>query len=117
MGSEPDLAKAASCLAEMSSLLQEDLTGLEVVEGEARKVRQWRAEVERQAEGLMTRGMATGNQTHLATGLQVFYNLGTLSSVMDNMMEDMLKKLRTQWTESLDIKRITDSSEAGIKNN
>ena len=40
------------------------------VEGEARKVRQWRAEVERQAEGLMTRGMATGNQTHLATGLQ-----------------------------------------------
>ena len=115
MGSEPDLAKAASCLAEMSSLLQEDLTGLEVVEGEARKVRQWRAEVERQAEGLMTRGMATGNQTHLATGLQVFYNLGTLSSVLDNMMEDLQKKLKTQWTESLDIKRITDSSEAGLK--
>ena len=39
------------------------------MQGEARKVRQWRAEVERQAEGLMTRGMATG-QTHLATGLQ-----------------------------------------------
>ena len=48
---EPDLAKAASCLSEMASLLQEDLTGLEVVEGEARKVRQWRLEVERQAEG------------------------------------------------------------------
>ena len=110
---EPDLAKAASCLAEMSSLLQEDLTGLEVVEGEARKVRQWRAEVERQAEGLMTRGMATGNQTHLATGLQVFYNLGTLPSVLETMTGDLQKKLRTQWTESLDIKRITDSSEQG----
>ena len=115
MGSEPDLTKAASCLAEMSCLLQEDLTGLEVVEGEARKVRQWRAEVERQAEGLMTRGMATGNQTHLATGLQVFYNLGTLSGVLDTMMEDLQRKLKTQWTESLDIKRITESSEAGLK--
>ena len=112
---EPDLAKAASCLSEMASLLQEDLTGLEVVEGEARKVRQWRLEVERQAEGLLTRGMTTGNQTQLATGLQVFYNLGTLSSVMDNLMEDLQLKLKTQWTQSLDIKRITDSSEAGLK--
>ena len=30
---ETDLAKAASGLAELASLLQEDLTGLEVVEG------------------------------------------------------------------------------------
>ena len=42
-----------------------------MVEGEARRVRQWRLEVERQAEGLLTRGMTTGNQTHMATGLQV----------------------------------------------
>ena len=44
------------------------MAGLEVVEGEARKVRQWRLEVERQAEGLITRGMTTGNQTNLASG-------------------------------------------------
>ena len=109
---EADLAKAASCLAEMASLLQEDLQGVEVVEGEARKVRQWRLEVERQAEGQLTRGMATGNQTHLATGLQVFYNLGTLASVLDTTVADMQQRLRTQWTECLDIKRITEA-EAG----
>ena len=109
---EADLAKAASCLAEMASLLQEDLQGVEVVEGEARKVRQWRLEVERQAEGQLTRGMATGNQTHLATGLQVFYNLGTLASVLDTTVAEMQQRLRTQWTECLDIKRITEA-EAG----
>ena len=113
--SEPDLTKAASCLAEMSSLLQDDLSGLEVVEGETRKVRQWRLEVERQAEGLMSRGMTTGNQTLLATGLQVFYNLGTLPTVLDTMVDDLLQKLRSQWTQCLDIKRITDTSEAGHK--
>merc|ERR1711952_625827 len=91
---EADLAKAASCLAEMASLLQEDL------------------EVERQAEGQLTRGMATGNQTHLATGLQVFYNLGTLASVLDTTVAEMQQRLRTQWTECLDIKRITEA-EAG----
>jgi len=115
--SEPDLAKAASCLAEMSTLLQDDLNGLEVVEGEARRVRQWRLEVERQAEGLLTRGMSTGNQTHLATGLQVFYNLGTLATVMDTLMDDLLFKLRTHWTQSLDIKRITDASENSVAQN
>ena len=93
---EADLAKAASCLAEMASLLQEDLQGVEVVEGEARKVRQWHLEVERQAEGQLTRGMATGNQTHLATGLQVFYNLGTLASVLGTTVAEMQQRLRTQ---------------------
>ena len=35
-GQEADIAKAATYLSEMSVLLQDDLTGLEVVEGEAR---------------------------------------------------------------------------------
>ena len=105
-----DLTKAASCLYEVTGLLAEDVAGVEVVEGEARKVRQWQLEVERQAEGLMTRGMTTGNQTHLATGLQVFYNLGTLPSVMETFLADMNQKLRTHWTDSLDIKRMTDTT-------
>ena len=45
---ESDMAKAASWLAELSSFLQEVLTGLEVVEGETRRVRKWSAEAERQ---------------------------------------------------------------------
>ena len=107
---EGDLTKAASCLYEVAGLLAEDVAGVEVVEGEARKVRQWRLEVERQAEGLMTRGMTTGNQTHLATGLQVFYNLGTLPAVLETFLADLHGKLRAHWTESLDIKRMTESS-------
>ena len=107
---EGDLTKAASHLYEVAGLLAEDVAGVEVVEGEARKVRQWRLEVERQAEGLMTRGMSTGNQTQLATGLQVFYNLGTLPAVLDTFLADLHGKLRAHWTESLDIKRMTESS-------
>jgi len=109
---ETDLGKAASGLAELSGLLQEDLTGLEVVEGEARRVRQWRAEVERQGEQLLLRGLATGNQAQLGSGLQVFYNLGTLPTVVDSMVEDLHSKLRSTWTEGLDIKRISDKSQS-----
>jgi len=108
---ETDLAKAASGLAELSSLLQEDLTGLEVVEGEARRARQWRAEVERQGEQLLVRGLTTGNQAQLGTGLQVFYNLGTLPEIVDNMVEELHAKLKTTWVEGLDIKRISDKSQ------
>ena len=108
---ETDLAKAASGLAELSSLLQEDLTGLEVVEGEARRVRQWRAEVERQGEQLLVRGLATGNQAQLGTGLQVFYNLGTLPEMVENMVEELHTKLKATWVEGLDIKRISDKSQ------
>jgi len=110
---ETDLAKAASGLAELSSLLQEDLTGLEVVEGEARRVRQWRAEVERQGEQLLVRGLATGNQAQLGTGLQVFYNLGTLPEMVENMVEELHTKLKATWVEGLDIKRISDKSQVG----
>merc|ERR1719495_2646813 len=117
-GGEADLGKAASGLAELSSLLQEDLTGLEVVEGEARRVRQWRAEVERQGEQLLLRGLATGNQAQLGTGLQVFYNLGTLPEIVDSMVEDLHSKLRSSWTEGLDIKRISDKSQVeGLSKN
>jgi len=108
---ETDLAKAASGLAELASLLQEDLTGLEVVEGEARRVRQWRAEVERQGEQLLVRGLATGNQAQLGTGLQVFYNLGTLPEMVGNMVEELHTKLKATWVEGLDIKRISDKSQ------
>jgi len=115
---ETDLAKAASGLAELSSLLQEDLTGLEVVEGEARRARQWRAEVERQGEQLLVRGLTTGNQAQLGTGLQVFYNLGTLPEIVDSMVEELHSKLKSTWVEGLDIKRISDKSQVeGLSKN
>jgi hypothetical protein len=81
------------------------------VEGEARRVRQWRAEVERQGEQLLVRGLATGNQAQLGTGLQVFYNLGTLPEMVDSMMEELHSKLKATWVEGLDIKRISDKSQ------
>ena len=105
-----DLAKAASGLVELASLLQEDLTRLEVVEGEARRVRQWRAEVERQGKQLLVRGLATGNQAQLGTGLQVLYYLGTLHEMVGNMVEELHTKLKATWVEGLDIKRISDKS-------
>lgn len=112
-GGETDLGKAATGLAELSDLLLEDVAGLEVVEGEARRVRQWRAEVERQGEGLVNRGLSTGNQGQLGTGLQVFYNLGTLPKVVDTILEELYNKLKTSWSEGLDIKRISEKGDNG----
>lgn len=111
MAGAADLTKAASSLAELGELLQEDLSGLEVVEGEARLARQWRAEVERQGEALLTRGMETGNQAQLGTGLQVFYNLGTLAKVVDSLLDSSHAQLRQMFADGLDIKRISSTAE------
>lgn len=111
MAGAADLTKAASSLAELGELLQEDLSGLEVVEGEARLARQWRAEVERQGEALLTRGMETGNQAQLGTGLQVFYNLGTLAKVVDSLLDCSHAQLRQMFADGLDIKRISSTAE------
>jgi len=108
---ESELGKAATSLAELADLLQADLAGLEVVEGEARRVRQWRVEVERQGEQLLSRGLATGNLAQLATGLQVFYNLGTLPAVVESVLAELQDKLRVAWVEGLDIKRISEKGE------
>ena len=110
---ETDVGKAAQGLAELSDLLQEDLTGLEVVEGEARRARQWRAEVERQGEQLLARGLETGNQASTGTGLQVFYNLGSLSAVVAGLLDSLHSEVRHAWTEGLDIKRISERGEQG----
>lgn len=69
--------------------------------------------MERQGDLLFQRGLAQGNQAHLGTGLQVFYNLGTLPSVVETMLGDMQTKLKETWTEGLDIKRISSGPETG----
>ena len=112
-GGETDVGKAAQGLAELSDLLQEDLTGLEVVEGEARRARQWRAEVERQGEQLLARGLETGNQASTGTGLQVFYNLGSLPAVVAGLLDSLHSEVRQAWTEGLDIKSISERGEQG----
>ncbi|XP_023320324.1 conserved oligomeric Golgi complex subunit 5-like [Eurytemora carolleeae] len=115
-----DLAKAASGLAELGELVEGDLSGIEVVEGEVRRMWAWRTDVERQGETLLTRGMETANQSHLGTGLQVFYNLGTLPEVLTKLLDTSLTRLKTQASDLLDIRKISaaadEAGKGGSKN-
>lgn len=110
-----DLAKAASGLAELGELVEGDLSGVEVVEGEVRRMYTWRAEVERQGESLLVRGIETGNQSQLGTGLQVFYNLGTLPETLTKLLDTAHTKFKTQATDLLDIRKITAQAEEAGK--
>jgi len=117
---ELDLAKAASGLAELGELVEGDLSGIEVVEGEVRRMWGWRTDVERQGETLLNRGMETANQSQLGTGLQVFYNLGTLPEMLNKLLENCHAKLKSQATDLLDIRKISAAAEEsgkGVKTN
>jgi len=110
-----DLVKAASGLAELGELVEGDLSGIEVVEGEVRRMYTWRSEVERQGETLVNRGMETGNQSQLGTGLQVFYNLGTLPEVLTKLLDNCHTKLKAQATDLMDIRKISVTAEEAGK--
>jgi len=112
---ELDLVKAASGLAELGELVEGDLSGIEVVEGEVRRMYNWRSEVERQGETLLNRGMEVGNQSQLGTGLQVFYNLGTLPEVLSKLMENCHNSFKSQATDLLDIRKISATAEEAGK--
>ena len=47
----------------------------------------------------------------LGTGLQVFYNLGMLRQVMDNLLDTSHDKMKGMFTDLLDIKKITSTAE------
>ncbi|KAK6993674.1 conserved oligomeric Golgi complex subunit 5 [Biomphalaria glabrata] len=110
-GGAREITKAAQSLNELDYICQGvDLSGVEIIDQDRRLVKQARKEVETQAQKMLEQGMATQNQTAVATSLQVFYNLGSLHTVVDRVVAGCRATLHQQVRACLDVQALTMAS-------
>ena len=105
------MAKAALSLHELSQLWSPELNGIEVVEQVQRVMLHAKADVERNADGMMARGMEARNQNQVGVALQVFKNLSLLEEKVDACVEAQAKRVRDKLADSLDVKAISAQAE------
>ncbi|XP_043213901.1 conserved oligomeric Golgi complex subunit 5-like isoform X1 [Amphibalanus amphitrite] len=106
-----DITKAAKTLSELDETVSDvDLTGLEVYEREQRQIRAGRQSVEKQAAGLLQRGMESLNQSQVATALQVCHSLGSLQPTVDGLLTDTRDRLQTRLTDALRLESVLAAS-------
>ncbi|XP_037078671.1 conserved oligomeric Golgi complex subunit 5-like, partial [Pollicipes pollicipes] len=112
-GGVRDITKAAKSLSELDETVSDvDLSGLEVFEREQRQIRAGRQLVEKQAAGLLQRGMEALNQSQVATALQVCHSLGTLQPTVDGLLASTRAQLKTRLTEALQLEALVSASSA-----
>ncbi|GFO07452.1 conserved oligomeric Golgi complex subunit 5 [Plakobranchus ocellatus] len=109
-GGAREITKAAQSLNELDYVCEGfDLSGVEVIEQDRRFVKQARKEVETQAQKMLEQGMETQNQTAVATSLQVFYNLGSLHTVVDRVIDGCRATLHQHIRSCLDVQALAMS--------
>ncbi|XP_066994228.1 conserved oligomeric Golgi complex subunit 5 [Anabrus simplex] len=103
-----DIIKAAQSLSELSQITEDvDLSGLEVVEEELRTIRLHRNDVEKQTRLMLNQGLQSQNQTQVTTAVQVFSNLGSLSTTVSQVMEGAKQRVTRSIKEALDVQTLT----------
>uniref|UniRef100_H2YD78 Conserved oligomeric Golgi complex subunit 5 n=1 Tax=Ciona savignyi TaxID=51511 RepID=H2YD78_CIOSA len=116
-GGVRDITKAAQSLSELDYLSQGvDLSGIEVLEEDRIFIRRAKEEVDAQARRLLEQGNNTLNQTHTATALQVYYNLGLLRTPIDCTCNDARESTKRNMKEALDIKALSKSTSGQSSN-
>nr|XP_002121988.1 conserved oligomeric Golgi complex subunit 5 [Ciona intestinalis] len=106
-----EITKAAQSLSELDYLSQGvDLSGIEVIEEDRNFIRRAKEEVDGQARRLLEQGNSTLNQTHTATALQVYYNLGLLRSPIETACTDAMTNMKRNISEALDVNILSQAS-------
>ncbi|XP_012536176.1 conserved oligomeric Golgi complex subunit 5 isoform X1 [Monomorium pharaonis] len=105
----PDIVKAANSLHELEQLMADtDLNGLDVIADDQQAMKTQRATVQRIATHTLTQGLQTMDRTKVSTAVQVFQNLGIISSAVNTTIESTLVDIERISTESLDVSLVTN---------
>ena len=110
-GGTNEITKAASTLSELMELWQpeDELSGIDIIEPDKRMMIHARHEVERSADAMLASGMESKSQNQMGIALQVFFNLNVLPEKVNQVMNNMLKDVKSNASELLDGKRINAS--------
>ncbi|CAK8697833.1 unnamed protein product [Clavelina lepadiformis] len=106
-----EITKAAQSLSELDFLSEGvDLSGIEILESDRTFIQRAKEEVTSQATRLLEQGIGSLNQTHTATALQVFYNLGCLQLPLNKGSDDAISNMKQSIKTALDTKSIVKNS-------
>ncbi|KAF5281574.1 hypothetical protein FQA39_LY05109 [Lamprigera yunnana] len=98
-----DPIQKATILQELDQLTMDPhLTDIDAITSELRNIRFQQQKVIKLATSSLTQGIANENITQTTTALQIFINLGTVTSAMDNIIEVSLSECRECLKLSLD---------------
>ena len=110
-GSGQEIAKAALSLHELSQLWTPQLNGIEVIEQDQRVILHAKADVEKNADGMLARGLEARNQNQVGVALQVFKNLSVLDEKLKGCLQSRLSHIKSKLADALDVKAITSQAE------
>ncbi|KAI9339588.1 Golgi transport complex subunit 5-domain-containing protein [Obelidium mucronatum] len=102
------LAKAAICVKEIENLLEEcDLSGIDIVDPELGKVNDARTTILAEGQKQLLQGLKGQNQAEIASGLQVFYNIGLISSKTRTLVDDSLEVISKETQVALNVQTLS----------
>ncbi|KAI5742805.1 hypothetical protein M8J77_011489 [Diaphorina citri] len=114
--SDLDSIQAASVLAELNELCKDvDLTGLEILEEDQRKIRQETARVEKEAMTMLNEGLNKLDKTQVSTAVQIFTSLGTLDQEMNKVVNRAVKTVEDAALSALSIDVLNESDKQRSK--
>ncbi|KAI8376615.1 Golgi transport complex subunit 5-domain-containing protein [Choanephora cucurbitarum] len=102
-----DMSTAALTVYELETILKEnDLDGIDVIHHEVPFVTRSRIHIQEEASVLLKEGVDTQNQTKMATGLQVFFNMKQMSDQVQKLTQRMLSDLREEMKQVVNIQSL-----------
>ncbi|KAK9729003.1 hypothetical protein K7432_000637 [Basidiobolus ranarum] len=116
-GGDREFTSAALSLRELDTFLSDpDLEGINVVDAEKPDINNYRSHVVEAADKLLLDGLQTQNQTDIASGLQIFYNLNEMEErvceILNDINDNVLIDIQLTFDMSLLQKELRD---AGIE--
>lgn len=109
------MAKAALSLSELSELWIPELNAIDFIEHDQRMILHAQTDIERNADGMLIRGMESHNQNQIGIAIQVFHNLAMLKKKLDKVIDEQIKQVKEKLSSALDVKKISSAAEATAK--
>ncbi|XP_054282673.1 conserved oligomeric Golgi complex subunit 5 [Macrosteles quadrilineatus] len=108
--SNSDVVRAAAIINELEELCRDvDMTGLDMVQEDLRLMRTETQRVEREAEHLLSSGLAALSQSDISTAFQVFQSLGIQEREVNLLLENILSKIKNTSEKALDIQSLNQN--------
>ncbi|KAJ3067856.1 Conserved oligomeric Golgi complex subunit [Podochytrium sp. JEL0797] len=101
------LSQAALCVRDIETLMEEsDLTGIDIVDPKIVKVEAAKANILSLGDKQLLDGLNSQNQAEIATGLQVFYNIGLIASKTKLVIDESLDVITKATQSALSIQTL-----------
>lgn len=112
-----DISTAALTIYELETIMKEsDFDGIDIVTCELDFIEKSRDRVEEEAQSLLKEGIETQNQTKMASGLQVFYNLKQMGNRVQDITQTMLNDLIKEIKKVVDMQSLQKEMVNGTSN-